>query len=618
MQKGQLNIHSENILPIIKKWLYSERDIFIRELISNASDAISKRMVLVQRGESLGFIPKIEVRVDEKAKTITISDNGIGLDAPEAEKYLSQIAFSGAEEFVKTYQVQDAFIGHFGLGFYSAYMVSERVEVRSRSYKPEETGIVWNCDGSTEYSIADLPRAEVGTDIILHVHEEGQEYLNKAHLRSLIEKYCIFFPFPVYFEEALINPTPPIWIKSPSECTDADYKSFYSKLYPFEEPPLFWIHLNVDYPFHVKGVLFFPHVKEFSQSTSGVRLYSNRVFVSDDCSDILPEYLMMLKGVIDSPDIPLNVSRSYLQVDKTVRQLSTHITKKVADAIGQLYKNEREKYEAVWSDIERVLKIGSLQDEQFFSKVEDLLLWKNPEGKWVSAQEIRASSQEAEASCIYVHPNFASSSLMDSKVHASESLGTPVVISSSPLDAPLMMLYEKSKHPIHFKRIDAVDSDTLFDPERESTILDADGKTYGSKIADFFRKALETSLSNAGLSNSVQVEAKSLKNDSLPIVIQLDEKKRRIRDYLNNFQADQKHGLEVDQKMIINTNNPSVKTLYSLYQINPAKACDLAKTMVNLQKFIQGELPQQDTSALFTSFFVLLDQYASLMNEKDR
>ncbi len=601
MQTGQLNIHSENILPIIKKWLYSERDIFLRELISNASDAIQKRQVLASRGESPSFEPKIDVKIDAASKTITISDNGIGMDAPEAEKYLSQIAFSGAEEFIKAYEVQDAFIGHFGLGFYSSYMVADRVEVHSRSYKPEEEGIIWKCDGGIDYSIEKASKKEIGTDVVLHITDEAAEFLQPHMVRGLLTKYCSFFPQPLYFEGVLINSIEPLWIKKSSDCTDVEYKSLYAHLFPFEEPPLFWIHLNVDYPFHVKGILYFPHMKELVENKKGVRLYCNRVFVSDDCSDILPNFLMMLKGVIDSPDIPLNVSRSHLQVDKTVKQLSNHIVKKVGDALVHLFKNDRSQYESVWPDLERVVKIGSLQDEQFFGRVQDIILWKASDGSWISSGELRLQSKDAV--CMYAEPVQVNTSLLKS---ATDS-GHKVVISSSPVDAALMMLYERSKEKLHFKRLDSQGADHLFDPAREKTLLDAEGKTFASHVADFFRKALP---------EGVDIQAKSLKEDAIPLLIQFEEQTRRVRDYLRHMQPEEAEQMKVHPTVLVNTNNSTIDAIYQLNSIDPKKASKLAKDLFDLQRLSQGELKDKEKRELFHELFFLIQEYATVNNRK--
>ena len=347
MKKNTLSIHSENILPIIKKWLYSDKNIFIRELISNACDALNKVKILKEQGaiQSDESDLKVSVQIDKANRTITIADTGIGMTAEEVEKYIAQIAFSGAEEFINKYKSQvekDPIIGHFGLGFYSAYMVAKTVDIQTRSYQPDASAVFWSCDGTSTYEIDAGSKASRGTEIVLHIDEESSEFLEESTLKELMIRFCRFLPFPIELNGQSIDNKAPLWMKSPSECTDNDYLNFYRALFPMDPDPIFWIHLNVDYPFTLKGILYFPKIhRRFDSKESSIKLFCNRVFVSDNCSDILPDYLMILRGAIDSPDIPLNVSRSYLQVDKNVRQLSSHISKKVSDRLTSLYKTDR-------------------------------------------------------------------------------------------------------------------------------------------------------------------------------------------------------------------------------------------------------------------------------------
>ncbi len=382
MRQNQLSIHSENILPIIKKWLYTDKDIFLRELISNASDALSKLRILI--GDEGEF--KISVDIDKPSKTISISDTGIGMTEEEVEKYIAQIAFSGAEEFAKKYTSQvekDPIIGHFGLGFYSSYMVASNVEIDTLSYQPHSEPVHWSCDGGSSYSIGAGTRNSRGTKITLHLDGESLEYLEEVKLKELLKRHCNFMPFPIELNGKGIGNQEPLWLKSPNECTDKEYLAFYQELFPLDPEPIFWIHLNVDYPFRLQGILYFPKIhRRFDANESTIKLFCNRVFVSDHCKDILPDYLTMLRGAIDSPDIPLNVSRSTLQIDKNVRQLSSHISKKVSDRLNQLYKTDRDKYIASWPDIEMIVKLGLLQDEKFFERVKEILIWKNSKGEW--------------------------------------------------------------------------------------------------------------------------------------------------------------------------------------------------------------------------------------------
>ncbi len=387
MEKGTLQIHSENILPIIKKWLYSDRDIFVRELISNACDAIQKTKILRDQGE-LDIKDedyRIEVEIDKNAHVLKFIDNGIGMDAEEVKKYIAQIAFSGAEEFLSKYtsqNEQEQIIGHFGLGFYSAYMVADLVEIQTLSYKPNAQPVMWRCDGSSSYEIDSGHRQARGTEITLFIGKDHEECLDASYIEKILRNYCSFLPYPIYLNGKRINERTPLWTKSPSECVQEDYLQFYRYLYPMEEDPLFWLHLNVDYPFTLKGILYFPKMRrDFDPNKSSVSLYCNRVFVSDNCKDIIPNYLMMLKGIIDSPDIPLNVSRSYLQTDRTVRQLANHISKKVTDSLSALYKTERERFLQAWQDASLVVKLGILEDEKFLRKSTRIFNLENYQSK---------------------------------------------------------------------------------------------------------------------------------------------------------------------------------------------------------------------------------------------
>ncbi len=584
MRNGQLSIHSENILPIIKKWLYSEKDIFIRELVSNAADAMQKRSILYSKGEATApQEARIDISVDKDKKTLTVSDTGLGLDEEEAEAFLAQIAFSGAEEFIKTYQLNDAFIGHFGLGFFSVFMVADKVEVVSKSYKPNKEAIVWTSDGSSSYTIGAGQRADIGTDVVLHVNPGQEEYLDESRLMAILRRFCSFFPVPVYLHGKQVNTFDPLWQKRPSECTDAEYTRLYAALYPLEEPPLFWVHINVDYPFHVQGVLYFPRIRrDLDLSQDHVRLYCNRVFVSDNAKDILPEYLVLLRGVLDSPDIPLNVSRSHLQVDATVRQLAQHISKKVADALHVLRKNDRKRYEECWDAYELVVKLGMLQDEKFYERAKDLLIWKTTSGTFKATEEL-AQEKEGKKSAIYCDIGQERSSL----VNAYLARGIEVAVVTSPLDHPLMTKLERSEST-HFRRIDAAIDLSLIDASKEKTILDASGRTESAKISDFFRAAIND--------HSVAIEAKSLGTEELPAIMTLEEEQRRLRDYM--FQVSrQPHALKPKVSLVINTNSPLVQALYRIHSFSPQLANDVARHLWDVTRLSHKELSHDEIQA---------------------
>ncbi|HUD02363.1 MAG TPA: molecular chaperone HtpG, partial [Rhabdochlamydiaceae bacterium] len=389
MTHGTLKIHTENILPIIKRWLYSDKDIFVRELVSNACDALRKLQIL--RDQNLADIKdeelKIELVIDKEARTLQFIDTGLGMTAEEVEKYIAQVAFSGAEEFMNKYQSgeKEQIIGHFGLGFYSAYMVAEKVTIDTLSYQASAEAAFWSCAGSSDYLLEKGTRASRGTTITLHVQED--EFLEENRLREILQRYCLFLPYPIYLNGTRINEQDPLWLKNSADCTEKDYLDFYHTLYPLEPDPIFWIHLNIDIPFHLQGILYFPKLtKRFDWNKSNIQLFVNRVFVSESCKDLIPDFLMCLRGAIDSPDIPLNVSRSSLQMDRTVRQLSSHISKKVADKLAALHQSDKEKFLAAWPEIEMIVKLGMLQDEKFYARAKDFLVWKTTADTWTTLE----------------------------------------------------------------------------------------------------------------------------------------------------------------------------------------------------------------------------------------
>jgi len=518
MSKKCLQVHSENILPIIKKWLYSDRDIFTRELISNANDAIHKLKILRDQGKAKATDDefRIEIKVDKEAKTLTFTDTGIGMDADEVDTYIAQIAFSGAEDFMKKYETQneqDQFIGHFGLGFYSAYMVADKVEIQTLSYKEGAKPVFWSCDGSPEYEIDQGSRVSRGTDVILHISSENDDFLELSHLKSILKQYCQYLPHPIYLNEERLNEKEPLWIQPVSELKDDDYLEFYRHMYPMQEDPLFWIHLNVDYPFHLKGILYFPKLKPgMDLQKSTIQLFCNRVFVADSCKEVIPEFLMPLRGVIDSPDIPLNVSRSSLQLDRTVRQLSGHISKKVADSLLALHKNDREKFIRCWNDLAMVVKIGAIENEKFYERVKECLIWKKTDGEWTTVIDyLEINKEKTNDRVLYsVDPTH-----QGHLIELYTKKGMDVLVADHPVDSYLINFLEAKLSPSTFKRIDAEVEDALLDQEREHP--------EASKLAEFIKAQLG--------SEGVDVEAKSFAADHLPGLITMDENQRRLRDY---------------------------------------------------------------------------------------
>jgi molecular chaperone HtpG len=529
-EKGSISIHTENIFPIIKKFLYSDHEIFLRELVSNAVDATQKLKSLGQLGEFKGELGelKVKVSVDKEARTITISDRGLGMTAEEIKKYINQIAFSGATEFVEKYKEKDAaakdqIIGQFGLGFYSAFMVAENVEIFSKSYKDDTEGAHWICDGSTEFTLDSTDKADRGTDVVLHVAADSDEFLEPARLRTILTKYCKFLPIEIEFEGEVINQTQPIWAKQPAELTDEDYTKFYQELYPFSEPPLFWIHLNVDYPFNLTGILYFPKVKDELQfSRNKIQLYSRQVFITDEVKDVVPEFLMLLHGVIDSPDIPLNVSRSFLQADAAVKKINTYITKKVADKLAELYRKDRTGFEEKWSDIGMFVKYGMLSDDKFYDKAKDFVLLQNTAGKFFTLSEyqefVQANQKDKADQTVVLYTTDPEA--QHGFVQAALDRGYDVLKLDTVLDSHFIGQLEQKLDKVTFKRVDADTIGKLIEKdEAAESVLSDEDKT---KLQELFTKAISNTQMN------VQVEA--LSPQDAPVVITVPEFMRRMKD----------------------------------------------------------------------------------------
>ncbi len=610
MSKGTLQIHSENILPIIKKWLYSDRDIFVRELVSNACDALHKVKVLQDQGVIQKREPelRLDIEVDKEKRTLTFRDTGIGMDADEVVRYIAQIAFSSAEEFVQKYQSStdgDAFIGHFGLGFYSAYMAAEKVTIDTLSYKEGAEPVFWSCDGSQEYEMGMGSRKERGTTITLYIDKDHDEFLEASHVRHVLTHYCSFLPYPIYLGGDRINEKDPLWIKTPSECQEKDYLDFYRHLYPGEQDPLFWIHLNVDYPFHLKGILYFPHLsRPHEMNKKGIKLYCNRVFVSDNCKDLIPEYLMLLHGVIDSPDIPLNVSRSSLQMDKTVRQLAGHISKKVADSLNSLYKSDKERFLNSWQDLSGILKFGAMEDDKFYERVKGLLIWKTTDGEWLTAEEYLERYRDLTKDRLFYTRDPAHLTPLATLYREK---GIALLCADQAIDPFLMQHIERNFPPAKFQRLDAAVDDLLLDKEREQTLLDAEGRTPAGRLADLVRRHLDHA--------HVEVEAKSLAGESLPGLVVIDEQQRRFRDYMAAFQNDKSSQAAMamlgKRTFVLNTNNPLVALLPQIDSQQPELAKELVQQLYELALLAQREIAPESLSEFTMRTTRILEQLAT-------
>ena len=527
-ERGNISIHTENIFPIIKKFLYSDHEIFLRELVSNAVDATQKMKRLSAIGEYKGDLGelKVVVKVDKDARTITISDNGIGMTAEEIKKYINQIAFSGASEFLEHYKdagEQNQIIGQFGLGFYSAFMVADRVEIITKSYKDETESAHWTCDGSTEFAIAPAHKEDRGTNVILNVASDSEEFLETARIRTILDKYCKFLPVPVEFEGEIINNPNPIWTKQPSELTDEDYRNFYKELYPFSEAPLFWIHLNVDYPFNLTGILYFPKLKnDFEVQRNKIQLYSRQVFITDEVKDVVPEFLMLLHGVIDSPDIPLNVSRSFLQADSNVKKINTYITKKVADKLNEIFKKDRTAFETNWEDISVFVKYGMLSDDKFYEKAKDFVLVQNTEGKYHTLEEYKALTQanqtDKNGQLVMLYTTDADK--QHAFVEAAQNRAYDVLKLDSVIDSHFIGMLEQKLEKTSLKRVDSETIGKLIekDEAKDSVLNDTEKEDL--------KKIYETAINN----QNMMVEVAPMAPDDAPVIITLPEFMRRMKD----------------------------------------------------------------------------------------
>ncbi len=535
MQKGQIRVNTENIFPIIKKFLYSEHDIFLRELISNATDATQKVKTLSSIGEAKGELGelRIDVVLDAKEKTLTFSDRGVGMTKEEVDKYLNQVAFSGAEEFLEKYK-DASIIGHFGLGFYSAFMVAEKVEVITQSHNLDAPTVYWSCDGSPEFELYEVEKKDRGTKIILHINEESKEFLDAYKVKSVLDKFCKFLPIPIYFTdvaeekkaddvEKSINNTNPIWVRKPSDLTKEDYENFYKELYPYNETPLFWIHLNVDYPFNLTGILYFPKIKQSHEiQKDKIQLYSNQVFVTDEVKEIVPEFLMLLQGVIDSPDIPLNVSRSYLQGDPNVRKINAHITKKVADKLEEIFRNERTEFEAKWESLGLFVKYGMMTDDKFLEKANKFLVMEDTAGKFHTIEEYKMATETLQKNkdgkqvIIYT----TNPVQQDAYIQAAVAKGYCVVKMETLVDAAFINNMEMKWENTTFVRVDADIVDNLIDKqEGTDSVLSKDETENLKKLFEFPVSDLH-----------VTIEVKGLSETAAPVVATRPEFMRRMKD----------------------------------------------------------------------------------------
>ena len=571
-EKGNISIHAQNIMPVIKRWLYSDKDIFLRELVSNGCDAIAKYKLLALKGEAPAMDDyRVDVICDEKEGTLQVVDNGIGMTSDEVKRYIAQVAFSGAEEFLAKYKSdegQNGIIGHFGLGFYSAFMVAGKVTIDTLSYQEGAEAVKWESEDGMEYEMSPSDRREHGTTITLKINEEDHDFLHKWTLRSTLEKYCAFMPVPIYLKEVKepeapkegeeapkpeepqqVNDVHPLWMKKPSECTEEEYKAFYHKVFHDYDEPLFWIHLNAEYPFNLKGILYFPKIKnEFSSSEGVIKLYNNQVFVADNIKEVIPEFLMLLKGAIDCPDLPLNVSRSFLQNDGYVKKMSAYITRKVADRLVSEYTNKREDYQKYWNDIHPFVKYGCIRDEKFYERVKEAILFKTVDGQYLTLKEILdkavQSAQEKEKTVYYASDEKRQAQMID--LYTSQ--GKTVVLLDTLIDNNFISFLEYSvregEDKMVFRRVDA----------------STEGLTEEGESDEAVKKALEEKFRKALGQEDLTVTLHSFKQDSVPAMVTVDEQTRRFAD-MSRAWGEKGFGMPEKKTLALNAKHPLIKHL---------------------------------------------------------
>jgi len=576
-EKGTISVHAENIFPIIKRWLYSDKDIFLRELISNGCDAIQKLKRLSAIGEAkIEENPRFEIKVilDKKKKTIQVVDNGIGMTADEVKKYINQVAFSSAQEFIEKYKnaggEESQIIGHFGLGFYSAFMVADKVEIDTLSYQEGAEAVLWSSEGGTEYQLEPSKRSKRGTTVTLHVADDSKEFLDSYRLKEIINKYCYFLPVEIYFEDANekedkikkgekleeakpLNDTNPLWLKAPSQCTEEEYKEFYRKVFKDFREPLFWIHLNVDYPFRLKGILYFPKLKDqFDPLEGQIKLYCNQVFVADNIKEVIPEFLMLLKGTIDCPDLPLNVSRSFLQNDGYVQKISSHISRKVADKLTGLFKTERDNYNKYWDDIGPFIKFGCMKDHKFYDRVKDIIIYKTINGNYITLKDYLEQNKDKHENVVFY--------INDEKQQAQyinlfKENGLEAIYLDSMIDNHFMSFIEIQQSPVRFKRVDADISESLKDSSAK--IDDKEDNKARQALKDVFKDVLNN--------DNIKIQVESLKTADIPAMILLSEDSRRMEEIAARFgNMGINNPFPREETLVINKNNNLVKALLDL------------------------------------------------------
>lgn len=575
-ESGKISVQTENIFPIIKKWLYSEKDIFIRELVSNAVDAIAKlkKIALSEEFEG-GTDYQVKVTFDKDNRTLSIEDNGVGMTTDEVKKYINQIAFSSATDFIQKYEkdtTHAGIIGHFGLGFYSSFMVSTKVVIETKSYQKDSQAIKWESESGMDYNITECDRTERGTKITLTMNEDSGEYLDKWKLKELVKKYCDFLPVPIFVDGEEANKQKPLWASQPTSTKEEDYKEFYSYLFPFSGEPIFWVHLNVDYPFRLQGILYFPRLKhELDVSKNGIKLFCNQVFVSDEANDLIPQFLTVLQGTIDIPDLPLNVSRSYLQQDPLVKKISAHIIKKISDRLSEDFKKDRAAFEKNWDDISLFVKFGMMNDEKFYEGVSKVVLFRSSNGGHKTLEEYWNENKEKNSNKVYYAPDSETSSVY---MDMFKSQGLEALLVDSKIDSHFIHYLETKNPDMKFHRFDSDIAEQVVDKEAKSEIVDQDNKTETDKILDLFKTAVGR--------DGLEIKAESLKSADVPAVILLPEHLRRLSEMNLGLNQDKSTFLQ-NHTLVINSSSKLIKNALKMNSgINPEKGKLIAQYVYDL------------------------------------
>ncbi len=559
-EEGNISIHTENIFPIIKKWLYSDKDIFLRELVSNAVDAIHRlQNINLIDGLKLADEYKVDIHIDKERRTLTVTDNGIGMTADEIRKYINQVAFSSAEDFIEKFkdlEDKNQIIGHFGLGFYSSFMVADKVEIRTLSYRDASIAAHWECSGSTSYQLSETDKKERGTEIILHLNDTEKEFLDAVNVREVLKKFCNFLPVSICLEGEEVNDKNPLWTRSSSEITDDEYKEFYRKLYPMSDDPLFWIHLNIDFPFNLKGIIYFPRLhNEFDVTKSHIKLFCNQVFVSDNTPELIPEFLTPLQGCLDAPDLPLNVSRSYLQNEPQVRKIREVISGRVAAKIVELAKKDREAFEPIWEDIHTFVKYGMMREDKFYDKVKDQVIYRSTgEEKYTTLPDYLERARETQENKVYYAND---EGVQATYLRMFKAQGMEALILDSMIDNHFIQFLESKNTDLKFERVDSDVTENLIEQDVSSNIVDKDNKSREDRIEESFKSALDI--------KGLTIRIETLKDDSVPGMILLNEQQRRFKEMTQMMGQGEMPDLFAEHTLLVNTASPAVDKVLKLH-----------------------------------------------------